>query len=318
MLLAASPWHWWLCAIAGVLLDTWLGEPRRWHPLVGFGRCAGVLERRWNRPSSSPAHGRLRGLMAWLLLVAPPVALAALAFALPHWLAWPCHAVALYAALGARSLGDHARPIAAALRRADLPAARQLTGRIVSRDTSDADASALAKAAVESTLENGNDAIFGTLFWFALAGAPGAVLYRLANTLDAMWGYRTPRLRHFGWSAARLDDALNWLPARLTAASYALLGHCRAALACWCRQAPRWPSPNAGPVMASGAGSLRVRLGGAARYDGVVERRPRLGCGDAPSARHVDAALRLVKRTLLLWLACWGVAALCFLLFRQR
>lgn len=301
-------WGLWLAAAGGVLLDAWLGEPRRWHPLVGFGRWAGAVERRMNRPGKATPN-ILRGLCAWLIVLVPPVALASLAFALPLWVALPCHAAALYFALGARSLRDHAEPIAAALQRGDLAAARLLTGHIVSRDTAQADAPALAKAAVESTLENGNDAIFGALFWFAVAGAPGAVLYRLANTLDAMWGYRTPRFLHFGRCAARLDDALNWLPARLTATSYALLGRRRTALACWRTQAPQWSSPNAGPVMASGAGSLYVRLGGAASYDGVVEQRPALGCGDAPAERHIAAAVRLVLRTLILWMACWGAAA---------
>ncbi|HKR42456.1 MAG TPA: CobD/CbiB family cobalamin biosynthesis protein, partial [Paraburkholderia sp.] len=191
----------------------------------------------------------------------------------------------------------------AALARRDLAAARELTGRIVSRDTAGADATALSRAAVESALENGNDAIFGALFWFAIAGGPGALGFRLANTLDAMWGYRTPRFLRFGWAAARIDDVLNWIPARLTAASYALLGDTRVALRCWRDQAHRWESPNAGPVMASGAGSLNVLLGGAAVYHGMLEERPALGAGSPPRAQHVDAALRLVERTTILWLA---------------
>ncbi|TMS56911.1 cobalamin biosynthesis protein [Imbroritus primus] len=297
-----------LLACAGVLADRVFGEPGRWHPLVGFGRLAGWLEQRLNRPAT-PAGKIARGLLAWGLLILPPVIGTALLTiwlaAQAWWLAAVWQVLLLYLALGARSLAQHVAPIAVALRDGDLPAARQLTARIVSRDTADADAAALAKAAVESTLENGNDAVFGALFWFLVGGAPAVVLFRLANTLDAMWGYRTPRFLHFGRVAARLDDALNWLPARLTAFSYALLGNTRRALACWRTQAPQWSSPNAGPVMASGAGSLDVKLGGPARYHGMDEQRPPLGPQDvaAPDADDITRALALVRHALWLWLA---------------
>lgn len=127
-----------------------------------------------------------------------------------------------YLALGGRSLAEHAERVAADLAAGDLPAARQHVGWIVSRDTGTLDEASVAKACVETTLENGNDAVFGAIFWFVLFGGAGAVLYRLANTLDAMWGYKTERLLRFGWAAARIDDGLNFLPARLTALSYAL------------------------------------------------------------------------------------------------
>jgi adenosylcobinamide-phosphate synthase len=212
------------------------------------------------------------------------------------------HVALLWFALGAKSLRDHIAPIARALGRGDLPEARVLTAKVVSRDTENADEAALSRAAVESALENGNDAIFGALFWFVIAGGPGALMFRLANTLDAMWGYRTPRYLRFGWAAARFDDVLNFVPARLTAASYALLGDTRTAWRCWRTQAPLWDSPNAGPVMASGAGSLNVMLGGAAIYHGTLESRPVLGFGKTAAPRHVVAAMRLVDRTILLWL----------------
>jgi adenosylcobinamide-phosphate synthase len=118
-----------------------------------------------------------------------------------------------------------------------------------------------------------------------------------------MWGYKNERYLHFGWAAARLDDVLNYVPARLTALTYALQGRCRLALGCWWRQAPAWESPNAGPVMAAGAGSLGLRLGGAAVYHGQVEPRPQLGAGRPARAADIRRALSLVRRGVWVWLS---------------
>lgn len=286
--------------LAAVLLDAVFGEPRRAHPLVAFGRLARAIEQALH------ADRRDAGVLAWALAVLPLVALAwALVYAaaqLSPWLAAVVNAIALYLALGLRSLGEHAAPVADALERGELSAARTAVGRMVSRDTDVLDATQVSAAATESVLENGNDAVFGALFWFVLLGAPGAVLYRLANTLDAMWGYRTARYERFGWAAARSDDALNLIPARLTALTYALLGNTIRALRCWRVQAPQWDSPNAGPVMAAGAGALAVRLGGAAPYHGAWEARPQLGEGAAADAAGIRRALRLVRRGVALWL----------------
>ncbi|CAH2787899.1 MAG: Adenosylcobinamide-phosphate synthase (EC [uncultured Paraburkholderia sp.] len=294
-------------ATAGIVVDRWFGEPRFAHPLVGFGKWAMHLEKRYNKGR----HLRLKGMLAWALAVLPPVFITWwFVVALPFYAACMLHVLLLWFALGARSLHDHIAPIAQALAQRDLPQARLLTARIVSRETANADEGALSRAAVESALENGNDAVFGALFWFTIASGPGALFFRLANTLDAMWGYRTPRYLRFGWAAARIDDALNWIPARLTAASYALLGDTCTALRCWREQAPRWDSPNAGPVMASGAGSLNVLIGGPAVYHGSLEHRPTLGFGHPANASHVTTALMLVERTLILWFAMLIVFAL--------
>jgi len=252
---------------------------------------------------------RLHGAAALALLVVPGVALAG-------WLQQQpvvgalFSALVLYAALGLNSLHQHAEPVAAALARDDLDAARVGVSMMVSRDTLALDAEGVSRATVESVLENGNDAVFGALFWFLVAGAAGALGYRLVNTLDAMWGYKTPRYLRFGWAAARLDDGLNFVPARLTALSYALLGRTRIALACWRAQAPAWDSPNAGPVMAAGAGALGVRLGGAAVYHGQLEVRPALGQGAAVQGGDIARALKLVRAGVGLWLALIVVASL--------
>lgn len=289
-----------LIALAAALLDALLGEPRRAHPLVAFGRCARSIEARLY------ADDRVAGALAWLSAVLPLTALSwiLLSFAqyVSSWLPSVLAAGILYLTLGLRSLDEHARAVARALDAGDLGAARIAVGRIVSRDTDVLDATQVAAAATESVLENGNDAVFGALFWFLLLGAPGAVLYRLANTLDAMWGYRTPRYGNFGWAAARADDLLNLIPARLTALSYAVLGNARLALHCWRAQAPLWDSPNAGPVMAAGAGALGVRLGGAAPYHGKWEARPELGVGVSADARSIIRALRLVRSGVVSWL----------------
>ncbi len=290
-----------------VLLDAWLGEPRRAHPLVAFGRMAQWIEAKVFRDNRSA------GLLAWGLAVLPLVCVAwvfvdRLGEPL-RWLSILVGAAVLYLAIGHRSLADHALPVADALRRGDLSAARAAVGRMVSRDTAVLDETQVAAAATESVLENGSDAVFGALFWFAVLGAPGAVLYRFANTLDAMWGYRNARYERFGWAAARIDDVLNFVPARLTALTYALLGDRARAWRCWQRQAPLWDSPNAGPVMAAGAGALGVRLGGAAPYDGVWEARPDLGEGDPPNAESIRRALRLVRHGVVLWLLVAWLAA---------
>lgn len=281
---------------AGLLLDRLLGEPGRYHPLVGFGRLVIRLENRLND------HSRHRGLIAWALLVLPFTAAAAWLESLPV-IGGAAAILLLYLALGGRSLTEHADRVAEALEGGELERARTLVGGLVSRETADMDEAAVARAAAESVLENGNDAVFGTLFWFMVAGAPGVVLYRLANTLDAMWGYRTPRFNRFGWAAARVDDLLNIIPARLTAASYALLGATRSAIACWRSQGATWESPNAGPVMAAGAGALNLQLGGPALYHGAMKARPVLGKGVAPSAGDIRRAIALVQRTAWLWAA---------------
>jgi adenosylcobinamide-phosphate synthase len=291
-----------LVIIAALVLDAVFGEPKRFHPLVVFGNLAGTIERWLYRPR------RWRGALAVLLLIAPFALLAALTRFTVVGVA--LDAILLYFAIGRRSLAAHARPVRESLRADNLIKARQRVAMIVSRDTTPMQQSDVSKATVESVLENGNDAVFGAIFWFLIAGAPGVVAYRLANTLDAMWGYRNERYREFGWAAARLDDVLNFIPARLTALSYAIAGRTRTALRCWREQGRSWKSPNAGPVMAAGAGSLGLALGGPAWYHGVLEHRPTLGHGRAPQADDIDRALKLIDCSLAIWLIALGGGAL--------
>lgn len=289
-----------LCVCA-ILLDYRLGEPRRLHPLVGFGHLTQRLEVLcYGPPETSTELRRLLGITAWLVLVVPAVLLAWVLSAIPY-LGVLVELGLLYLTLGGASLAQHASAVMEALRGGDVALARTRVGNMVSRDTEMLDEAQISVATVESVLENGCDAIFGALFWFLVLGAPGAVAYRLANTLDAMWGYRTSRYSDFGRAAARLDDAFNWLPARLTALSYTLLGQRETAWRCWRSQASTWKSPNAGAVMAAGAGALGLQLGGSARYHGEWVQRPPLGEGLSPCGEDIGRAVALVQRAVWLW-----------------
>lgn len=288
-----------LIIILAVLLDLWLGEPRQWHPLSGFGRLAQSVERALH--GGSGADNALRGGVALVVALLPWVVLAWVLTWLPG-LGLLTEVLLLYLAIGGSSLAQHGRAVAQAMARDDLPLARQRVSWMVSRDTEQLDAEGVARSAVESVLENGNDALFGALFWFLLLGAPGVVMYRLANTLDAMWGYRTERYQEFGWCAAKFDDLLNWIPARLTALSYLLMGDTRRGWRCWQTQGHRSDSPNAGVVMAAGAGALGVQLGGPSRYHGVLVAKPVLGEGVVARAADIGRAIRLVQRALWVWM----------------
>jgi adenosylcobinamide-phosphate synthase len=190
--------------------------------------------------------------------------------------------------------------LAAELGRGDLNAARARLPSLCGRDPATLDAGGLARAGVESLAENTSDAVVAPLLWGGVAGVPGLLGYRAVNTLDAMVGYRSPRYRRFGWAAARLDDAVNLVPARVAAllvaaAAPVVGGSPRAARAAWRRDARAHPSPNAGPVEAAAAGALGVRLGGRTVYAHGVERRPVLGDGCAPAVVDLRRAVRLSR-----------------------
>jgi adenosylcobinamide-phosphate synthase len=280
-----------------LVLDRLLGELPRWHPLVGFGRCAQRLEQGLNRGD----WRFIKGLTALLLLLTPALALAFLLRVLPAGLCFALEVLLLYLAIGWRSMEEHILAAQQAFDRGGLNEARLAAAKLVSRDLAEADEAALATAMVETGLENSNDALFASLFWFALAGAPGVVLHRLVNTLDAMWGYRNPRFERFGKSAARLDDILAFVPAQMLALSFSLVQGGRRSLQCWWQQGWRWKSINAGSVMAAGAAAIGLRLGGPATYLGCSSERLALGMGPAPEFADCTRVFRLVRRALWLW-----------------
>jgi adenosylcobinamide-phosphate synthase len=279
----------------GYVADLLLGDPRRAHPVAGFGRLAGRLEQRLY------ADGRPAGATTVLILVGG-VALVGLAGARATRRSPLARTVLValgtWAVLGGRSLRREAVIISGQLADEDLPAARRQIRHLVGRDPTLLQADGLSRACVESVAENTSDAVVAPLCWGAALGLPGLLAYRAVNTLDAMFGHRSPRYARFGWAAARLDDAANWLPARLTAGLVATVaplvgGSPAAALQAAREDAPAHPSPNAGVVEAAFAGALGIRLGGRNVYEGMVEDRGELGDGRPAAPTDITRAVRL-------------------------
>ncbi len=289
----------------GVLADAVLADPRRGHPVAGFGQAAAVLERRVY------ADDRARGAVFTAICVGGAAGLGVLGeratrggtarSALGRTL---ITALATWAVLGGTSLAREGETMVCLLEAGDLDGdggARARLSHLCARDAGQMDARELARAAVESLAENASDAVVAPLMWGAVAGVPGLLGYRAANTLDAMVGYRSPHYLRFGWASARLDDALNLVPARLSGVLLSLCapvagGSPSAAFAALRRDRRRHPSPNAGHPEAASAGALGVVLGGPNRYQGRLERRPELGAGGrAVEVEDVRRAVQLIR-----------------------
>lgn len=276
------------------------------HPVMWVGAAIATLEFRWNAGS---AHRRRTMGLVLLALVAGAVGI----------IGWACEqmagdsfAVALVVLLATtglaqRSLDDHVRAVAAPLLRGDLAAARAAVAMIVGRDTDALGEQGIAVAATESLAESFCDGIVAPALWFLVAGLPGLLICKAVNTADSMIGHRDARYLHFGWAAARTDDLVNWIPARM---SGVLL--CIAGWGGWrmmLRDARHHASPNGGWPEAAMAGVLGRRLGGPVRYDGEPAHRAWLGDGPAPDAADLQRALWVYRRAcLLLWIGVGGLA----------
>lgn len=276
--------------LTGYTADVVFGDPKRLHPVAGFGRLATDVERALYAPT------RLRGVLYTIALVGLS-SLGARSIARRGYRP-AVLAAFMWAALGGRSLTREARAIAHLISSGDLQAARLELPKLVGRDPSELDETGLCRALVESVAENTSDAVVGALLWGAAAGPMGVAAFRAANTLDAMVGHRNARYERFGWAAARLDDAMCWPAARLTALLTILCaplvgGSPRRAWRALRRDGSRHPSPNAGRVEAVFAGALDVRLGGTLSYAGRVEHRALLGDGRLPTPADVNRAARL-------------------------
>lgn len=274
-------------------LDLVMGDPR-WlpHPVRGMGRAICALEKGLRRLfPATPGGERAAGAV---LAVALPVGSFLLGWAvlwlcgrLSFWLGLAAQVLLCSQCLAARELKKESMAVYKELERGDLPAARLAVGRIVGRDTGALTAEGVTKAAVETVAENASDGEVAPLFWMAIGGAPLALAYKAVNTMDSMVGYRNERYRYFGTAAARLDDVVNWLPARLSALLMVALAPLagldpEGAWRIWRRDRKKHKSPNSAQTEAAMAGALGVQLAGDAYYFGELHHKPTLGDDSRP------------------------------------
>jgi adenosylcobinamide-phosphate synthase len=312
-------------ALLAMLIELCLGYPRRLmraigHPVTWIGGLIGVLDRALNRPE--PGRGRFAGMVAILLVL---VIVGTIAFVVERalfLLPFGIVAIAFVAStlIAQRSLYRHVADVADALDTGDIAASRAAVSHIVGRDTGALDQAGVARAAIESLAENFSDAVVAPVLWLAIAGLPGAALYKAINTADSMIGHRTARYEAFGWAAAKLDDLVNLPASRLAALlliAAAALRNDGSAVEAWRTvwfDAPRHRSPNAGYPEAAMAGALGLSLAGPRVYGGVRIDDATMGGGrwDA-NAADIRGALALYRRADAILIAILAVAAAMFI-----
>lgn len=315
--------------LVGWLLDRWIGDPARLsHPIVGFGKLIAHGERHLNKGSHRMLKG---GLLAagltfgvWKLLNILVLGLSFIAidlFMTGHpQSAWLFTAIVFFLqttivfySLAGKTLADEVREVFRAVDRSTEEGRRQVA-RIVGRDTAMLSPQEIRTAALETLSENLSDGVVAPIFWFAVLGAPGMMTYKMINTLDSMLGYRTERYRQFGCVAARLDDAANWIPARLTALLMILAAGRPKLLRFVFRFGPQHASPNSGWPEAALAGILDCRFGGTHDYFGETVYKPYIGTNDRPlTTADMERAIRINRRVevvsvalaIFLWPLCW-------------
>jgi adenosylcobinamide-phosphate synthase len=284
--------------LAGCLADLLLADPRAGHPVARFGAAAAAVERVTYRDTRIAGAAHVVVLVGAVSLLGAAVQRDARRRGPRSSVA--ATAVATWIALGGTSLARTGLAMGDLLSRDDVDGAKRLLPSLCGRDPAQLDAVGLTRASLESVAENTSDAHVAPLLWATVGGMPAVLGYRAVNTLDSMVGHRSPRYARFGWAAARLDDAANYVAARLTAALVVLCapvvgGSPSGAVRAWRRDAARHPSPNAGVVEAAFAGALGVRLGGPTQYQYELQIRPTLGEGMPPSVADLRRAVRLSR-----------------------
>jgi adenosylcobinamide-phosphate synthase len=283
--------------VGAVAADAVFGDPRRGHPVAGFGAAARRLEDLMY--ADTRAAGTAFAACGTGLAIGPAIAAALACRGRPAarlGLTLTC----TWTVLGGQSLARAAGQVRMALAAGDLDDARRLLPSLCGRDPGHLGATQLAAAVIESVAENTSDAVAAPLLWGALGSVPALAGYRAVNTLDAMVGHRSCRYERFGWASARLDDVANVAPARLTAllasvCAPAVAGSPEAAWLAARRDGPLHPSPNAGWCEAAFAGALGLRLGGPVSFSGIPENRPVLGTGRTPEPGDISRAVRLSR-----------------------
>lgn len=266
-----------------------------------FTRYAMSIERHFN-------GGQFRhGVIGWLLAVLPAVlvtfAVYLLLFRLSPWLAWLWNVTVLYLTMGFRQFSHYVTEIMEALRGGRLDVARDYLGKWRGESAAEFGANEIARVAIELGLISSHRHVFGTGACFIALGPAGAVLYRLAAMLVEKWGLRgDAEFGHFGRFAQRVFFWLDWLPSRLTAASFAIVGNFEDAVFCWRTQALLWAMPTHGVILASGAGAIGVRLGDTLHQHGSLQFRPEMGIGDEADVDYMQSAVGLIWRALVLWM----------------
>ena len=294
--------------LIALCLDRLIGWPDQLyrnfsHPVVGIGALISTADQMLNRDTWPAAVRKIAGVFCLLVIITGLYLVCRLIVSgIPSsWAGIGLTAVLAWPFLAAKSLSDHVQAVAVNLQAGDLPAAREAVSMIVGRNSEQLDQNAIARAAVESLAENTSDGVTAPLFWGVLFGLPGLVVYKAINTADSMIGYRTQKYQAFGWAAARLDDLVNLIPARLTGLIYALLAQAPVhALTAMVKDAPRHRSPNAGWPESAVASALGIRLSGPRLYNCVASSDPWLNkAGRDPGPQDITAALQLYRR--LLW-----------------
>ena len=311
-----------LTAISAFLIDAIIGDPNgKWHPVVLMGKLISFLERAFYRPADSDGKKFAMGAMLVIivLLISYDVAAALMHFSyyLPGWGSAMVGALILSFMISPKSLAKAGKGICALLLLGNLEEARKKVGWIVGRDTDKLSEAEIARATVETIAENIVDGIIAPLFFFAIGGVPLAVLYRAANTMDSMIGYKNEKYLYFGRAAARLDDALNLIPARLTGLLFIvsawLLGFdARHALNTMKRDADKHPSPNGGYAEATVAGALHIRLGGVNSYFGKESFRAYMGDPiQVTGPKHIMECIRMMYTATVLYLIGFYIVFQC-------